>query len=199
MLTRLQRFKIRVKVELEPVNWSCIAVRGPGSSRVDALSGCFVVPCGWPGHEGVDILGAAPQPPDGVEELNLFDADRLRIEAGWPAMGSEITEATIPGETGLVPLAVSFTKGCYPGQELVERIDARGGNVPRRLRLIRGSAMFQSGDPVERDGSPVGVVTSVAMVEDGWLALGFVSRTVDVPADLTCAGVPVTVEAAGLG
>ncbi|MGD9795326.1 MAG: folate-binding protein YgfZ [Acidimicrobiia bacterium] len=199
LLARLKRFKIRVKLELEPVNWHCIAVRGPGSARVAVPEGCFAVACGWSGHEGIDIIGPAPSAPEGLEEINLFDADRLRIEAGWPAMGSEITEATIPGETGLVPLAVSFTKGCYPGQELVERIDSRGGNVPRRLRIIRGAGMFSTGDVIERDGDPVGTVTSVAMADDGWLALGYVSRTVDVPATLLCNGEAVTIEAAGMG
>ncbi len=51
-------------------------------------------------------------------------------------MGAELTDKTIPGETGLIELTVSFTKGCYTGQELVARIDSRGGNVPRRLRRL---------------------------------------------------------------
>ena len=48
-------------------------------------------------------------------------------------MGAELTAKTIPHETGIVERTVSFTKGCYTGQELVARIDSRGGNVPRRL------------------------------------------------------------------
>ena len=53
-------------------------------------------------------------------------------------MGRELTEDTIPGEGGqrLIDLSVSFTKGCYTGQELVARIDSRGGNVPRPVRVL---------------------------------------------------------------
>ena len=59
--------------------------------------------------------------------------EALRIEAGVPANGAELTDATIPAEAGqwLIDASVSFTKGCYTGQELVARIDSRGGNVPR--------------------------------------------------------------------
>jgi folate-binding protein YgfZ len=64
-----------------------------------------------------------------------------RVAAGWPAMGAEI----VPGETlvagsGLSAVAVDFRKGCYPGQELVERMDSRGAEAPRRLcRLPAGA------------------------------------------------------------
>ena len=57
--------------------------------------------------------------------------DDERIAAGWPGMGSEIIPGeTIPAETGLADVAVSYTKGCYPGQELVERMDSRGVRRP---------------------------------------------------------------------
>ena len=60
-----------------------------------------------------------------------------RVEAGWPAMGTEIVPGeTIPAETGVTLLAVDFKKGCYPGQELVERMDSRGADAPRRLRIL---------------------------------------------------------------
>ena len=73
-----------------------------------------------------------------------------RIRSRWPAMGRELTEKTIPAEiAGLVEMSVSFTKGCYTGQELVARIDSRGGNVPRPLRFIEidiGDAQQTVGD-----------------------------------------------------
>ena len=64
--------------------------------------------------------------------------ERQRILAGMPRMGSELTEDTIPGEGGqrLIDLSVSFTKGCYTGQELVARIDSRGGNSSRDITLL---------------------------------------------------------------
>ena len=67
--------------------------------------------------------------------------ERERIEAGWPRMGAEIVVGeTIPAETGLNAVAVNFKKGCYPGQELVERMDSRAAvgaplaPPPRRRR-----------------------------------------------------------------
>lgn len=97
-----------------------------------------------------------------------------RIEQGWPRMGAEILPGeTIPAETGVVGVAVSFTKGCYPGQELVERMDARGATAPRTLRRLRVAAGAQPGDPVlDPSGAEVGRVTSVA----GEVALGYVGR-----------------------
>src|SRR3954466_10772529 len=65
--------------------------------------------------------------------------DDQRIAAMWPKMGVEIIPGeTIPAETGLAAVAVSFTKGCYPGQELVERIDSRGSTAPRHLEGAEG-------------------------------------------------------------
>jgi folate-binding protein YgfZ len=100
-----------------------------------------------------------------------------RVEAGWPAMGAEITEATIPGELpDVVRVAVSFTKGCYPGQELVERMDSRAAQAPRHLVRLDVEAGAQPGDPIVVDGATVGALTSVA----GARALGFVKRGVEL-------------------
>ena len=90
--------------------------------------------------------------------------ERYRIAHGVPAMGAELTGDTIPAEAGkwLIDASVSFTKGCYTGQELVARIDSRGGNVPRPVRLlvIEGEVPVVPGADVRVDGQPVGVVTS---------------------------------------
>ncbi len=68
-------------------------------------------------------------------------------------------------------LSVSFTKGCYTGQELVARIDSRGGNVPRHLRLVRVDGEAPIGAAVEHDGRAVGSLTSVAPDDGGTIAL----------------------------
>ena len=83
--------------------------------------------------------------------------EALRIECGVPANGAELTEATIPAEAGqwLIDASVSFTKGCYTGQELVARIDSRGGNVPRPLR-----GLVVDGEPVVRGQRRSGTATS---------------------------------------
>ncbi len=110
------------------------------------------------------------------------DHEAARVAAGWPRMGAEIVpEETIPAVTGVVPLSVNFTKGCYPGQELVERMDSRGADAPRRLRILEIGADVAEGVSVgapvlDGDGNEVGTVTSVA----GGAALGYVKRGADV-------------------
>jgi folate-binding protein YgfZ len=100
-----------------------------------------------------------------------------RVAAGWPRMGAEIVPGeTIPAGTGLATLAVSFSKGCYPGQELVERMDSRAAQAPRSLRRLVVVDGARPGDPVVDGGAEVGVLTSVA----GTAALGWVKRGSDV-------------------
>ena len=69
--------------------------------------------------------------------------------------------------------AVSFTKGCYPGQELVERMDSRGVVAPRVVQVVDVPVGTVAGDPLVRDGDSIGTVTSVA----GTRALAFVKRS----------------------
>ncbi len=107
--------------------------------------------------------------------------EQARIAAGWPRMGAEIAPGeTIPSTTGITELAVDFTKGCYPGQELVERMDSRGADAPSSLRVLdvpAGSAGI--GDAViDGDGAAVGTITSVA--PDGTTAIASVKRGNDV-------------------
>ena len=178
LVARLERFKLRTKADFELLaDWRCVAVRGvalPGG--VDA---------GWPGVDGTDYLGPDVAPPPGIEEGTLSQYEALRIECGVPAMGRELTERTIPEEAGVVERSVSFTKGCYTGQELVARIDSRGGNVPRRLRglILDGDDVPADGSALTIDGVEVGTVTSAARSArlDAVVALAYVKRDVDVP------------------
>ncbi|MGD9999459.1 MAG: folate-binding protein YgfZ [Ilumatobacteraceae bacterium] len=162
MLGRLNRFKIRVKADIETVDWRCIAVRGGAASGLVA----------W--GTGADLLGPDVEPPDGVPQGSSDDLLLARIEAVWPAMFAEITPgSTIPAETGIADVAVSFTKGCYPGQELVERMDSRGSSAPRQLRRVEVAPGTTAGDPYVLDGVEAGVVTSVL----GTAALALVKRS----------------------
>ena len=181
----------------------------------------------WPGYEGVDLLGpqvaelvgleaiaaaGLPEEPAGLavtradglaalsESLGAAGVDGLevaRIRAGWPAMGRELTERTIPAEIGgLVEASVSFTKGCYTGQELVARIDSRGGNVPRPVRLLEIDAdAVAPGAEITVDGKAVGEITSAALDSAAGVtvALGPVHRRVAPPAEAEVAGVPAVV------
>ena len=111
--------------------------------------------------------------------------EAVRIEAGVPVMGAELTDRTIPAETGIVDRTVSFTKGCYTGQELVARIDSRGGHVPRHLRGVVLAGPAPAGATVEVDGRNAGALTSVARRPDGAVALAYVRRDVPIPVGAT--------------
>ena len=159
------------------LTWRCLAIRDAGAGARKGL----ILRAHWPAHDGVDYVGNDVEPPEGVEVGTAEEYERLRIEAGWPKMGAELTEKTIPAETGIVDRAVSFTKGCFTGQELVARIDSRGGNVPRHLCGIEAQeASLAVGAALTRDGKQVGTITSAS----GSIGLAYVSRDVEMPADL---------------
>ncbi|MEO7442048.1 MAG: glycine cleavage T C-terminal barrel domain-containing protein [Acidimicrobiales bacterium] len=193
--SRLGRFKIRVKAEIEPLAWRCLAVRGPGAPDVAVIAG-MVVRADWPGLRGFDLIGEAPAVDEGARRCGVEALDALRIEAGLPAMGAELTERTIPAEAGVVERTASFTKGCYTGQELVARIDSRGGKVPRRLRgvVVPGGVDAQGalsvGDALMVGDREVGRVTSVARSPslDAVVGLAYVHRDVEPPAEVAREG-----------
>lgn len=146
LAARLNRFRIRVNAEIT-------------TSQRD-LDGTGL--CGWWGTGEWD-----PGP----------GYDARRVAAGWPEMGAEIVPGErIPAEVGVVTAAVSLTKGCYPGQELVERMDSRGSQAPQQLRILDVAESAQPGDPIldpdDPSGQPAGTLTSVA----GGKALGYVRR-----------------------
>lgn len=170
MVARLNRFKIRVKAEITDLPWHCIAVRGVVAGDV---AGDVAGLASW--GEGVDLLGESPSAPPEARAGSADDLLAARVAAAWPAMGSEIVPGeTIPGETGVVAVAVNFTKGCYPGQELVERMDSRGAAPPKSLQSVTVAEGTAVGDAYTIDGAEVGVVTSVC----GTAALAMVKRGV---------------------
>src|SRR5262249_37334805 len=113
-----------------------------------------------------------------------------RIEAGVPRQGLDTDERTIPQEAGLETSAVSFTKGCFVGQELVCRIDTRG-HVNRYLRRLRsGSGALAAGATVTAGDGEVGTITSAA----GAVALAMLRREVEPASVVDVGGVPAAVE-----
>ena len=108
-----------------------------------------------------------------------------------PRQGFDTDERTIPQEAGLERVAVSFTKGCFVGQELVCRIDTRG-HVNRNLRRLRAaSGSMARGEAVAFEGREVGEVTSAA----GSVALAMLRREVEPGAQITAGAVEAVVEA----
>lgn len=205
VLTRLRRFLLRVDVSIEPVHRRCLSLRGPDSAAAAAsvADGVLAVPVDWRGLAGVDLFGPpdgdGPDAAGGVVRADPTGFEVLRVEQGWPAMGRELDTSTIPAEAGgwLVDASVSFTKGCYTGQELVARIDSRGGNVPRRLRglVLEGSEVPDVGAAVSTAGVERASVTSaVASPTVGApIALTVLHRSVDVGATVDVDGVSATV------
>jgi folate-binding protein YgfZ len=184
VIERLSRFKLRVKCDLDPLAWRCVAVRGPAAH--DLVEGGVLAD--WPGLPGADLVGESPASPEGVRTCSLEAYEAVRIEAGIPVMGRELDEGTIPAEAGVVDRSVSFTKGCYTGQELVARIDSRGGNVPRHLRgvILGDAATPPAGATLSVDGKEAGRLTSVAFSPRAGaaVALAYVRRAVEAPADV---------------
>jgi tRNA-modifying protein YgfZ len=112
-----------------------------------------------------------------VEEVPLEVAEVLRIEGGRPRMAIDMDNSTIPQEAGLNERAVSFTKGCYVGQETVARLHYRG-KPNRHLRGLRLAEPAERGDPIVLpDGKQVGTIGSTALSPTlGPIALAIVRR-----------------------
>lgn len=173
LLARVKRFMLRVKVDLELSTWTLHAYDTP----IDRVGFDAPIIAASADGRGIDVIGpdlAAPAEESQTAEEYL----RRRIVGGVPAMGSELDESTIPAEAGIVNRSVSFTKGCYTGQELVARVDSRGDNTPRRLRIVEGTGDAPAvGDGLFCDEKDAGVLTSVATTGEGWVALAYVRRS----------------------
>lgn len=156
-LARLNKFKIRVQCDFVLSTESVVAVRGlpaeshsapgtaPGTTPMaDSYAAVLALPGAvpaWRSNDGaIDIFATDPDAPiAGVSAIRMGAHDEYhaeRVRCAWPIFGIDITDASLPAETGLVDVAVSFTKGCYPGQELVERMDSRGSTAPRMLMRL---------------------------------------------------------------
>lgn len=125
----------------------------------------------------------------GALEIGGEDADVLRVEAGRPLFGVDMDTETIPLEAGIEDRAISFTKGCYVGQEVIIRVLHRGhGRIARRLvGLVIGGAEIPAAEDLilageQRIGEVTSAVRSPAL---GAIALGYVQR------DHTSPGTPV--------
>lgn len=187
----LTRFRIRVKAEIDDRTASTGLLTVVGEAEAAPSDGVRAMITSWGGVQGVDLLGSidsvraalAELVRRGVEERDAEEFEAFRIESGVPRLGVDMDEKTIPQEALLERDAVSFTKGCFLGQELVTRIDTRG-HVNRYLRRVRvdGSTVPPTGSTVVADGRDVGTVTSAAPLEGRVTALAMVRREVEPPA-----------------
>jgi tRNA-modifying protein YgfZ len=192
----LKRFKIRVKVDVIDCTdeWTVVAMRQ--STAQPDVPGAFRAQANWPNVAGVDLIGPRDVMREGVRAFlgggvrrgDFAAYERLRIEAGVPRLGVDIDDRTIPQEAFLERDAVSFTKGCFLGQELVCRIDTRG-HVNRYLRRLDVTGVVpEAGAEVVVDDRVVGTVTSVAPTETGAVALAMIRHEVEPPAEVHLRG-----------
>ena len=117
----------------------------------------------------------------GATQADPAAYETARIEAGVPRFGADITPENFPGETGVIDRAVSFEKGCYPGQETVARMHYRGHPNKTLYHLTIEGAEVVAGTEILQGEKVVGTVTSVAplSVDDSVAALGYLSRNAD--------------------
>jgi tRNA-modifying protein YgfZ len=165
---QLLRARFAAKCEIEPEEHTSTIVLGGGE-------GIPTRDYGVPAREVLDVDA------DGEAE----ELERMRIEAATPRFGREIDDRVLPAEAGLVERAVSFTKGCYPGQEPIARLHYRG-QANRRLAVLELEDDHQPAldSELRRGDKVVGRVTSSVP----GLALGYVRKEVEDGAALDVEG-----------
>jgi folate-binding protein YgfZ len=132
---------------------------------------------------GVDVIGERPDLPEASAET----AEILRIESGRPRLGFELGDDVIPQEAGINERAISFTKGCYVGQETVARLFYKG-KPNRHLRGLRLSEPVERGTPIHGGDKELGRVASTCLSPTfGPIALALVRREAE-PGDAVRVG-----------
>jgi tRNA-modifying protein YgfZ len=160
------RFAAKCEIELKPYRGYLQLGAGDGIRNDDY------------GVEAFESWGEAEREATEPDE----QLERLRIEAGTPVWGRELDETILPAEAGLDATHVSFTKGCYPGQEPIARLHYRGR--PNRRLAVLEVQNAAPGDEIFLGEKAVGRVTSAVP----GLALGYVRREVDDDAELEIGG-----------
>jgi folate-binding protein YgfZ len=215
----LQMYKIGREVEVRDASdeRSLLSLIGP---RAVEIAGCAPLPenacetvtvggaeclaVGAPA--GIDLIAPAAErerardallAADAVE-VSLEAAEILRIEAGRPRFGAEMGTETMPAEAGIVEQAVSFTKGCYIGQETVARLHYKG-KPNRHLRGLRFSAPVGPDKPVRLGEKEVGTLGSAAVSPAlGPVGLAILRREAEPGATVTVGEDGVTAEVVAL-
>lgn len=149
VIKRLSKFVLRAKVSMSLVDKLVRAYRGNDAVAIirDAITPAVITARPWwDDVNAIDVIGAANDVPVVGTQSDPSEIDAVRVDAGWPRMGVDIEVGDIPAATGVIPIAVSFSKGCYPGQELVERMDSRGTVAPIVLRAFAIGEDVSEGD-----------------------------------------------------
>ena len=169
--SHLSRMRLRAQCEIEAEQHESTLVFGGADGFASDWRGA-----------AREILDSGLEPTLSEEELEL-----RRIENGVPRWEREIDDRILPAEAGLDETHVSFSKGCYPGQEPVARLHFRG-HPNRGLRTLELDELPERDTPLLHDGREVGRVTSAARRHDGTIvALAYVRTEVPDDAPLALA------------
>ncbi len=164
----LTRMRLRAQCEIEREEHGLVLVFG----------GEIGFTTDWPGAR--EVLDQVVRLTLSEEELEL-----RRIESAVPRWGREIDDRILPAEAGLDATHVSFSKGCYPGQEPIARLHFRG-HPNRGLRVVELDEVPEQDAPLLHDGREVGRVTSAVRREDGTV-VGLAYVRTEVPDDASLA------------
>jgi folate-binding protein YgfZ len=166
----LTRMRLRAQCEIEPEEHQSVLVFGGTEGFATDRAGAR------------ELLDSALEPTLSEEEAEL-----RRIEDGVPRWERELDDRILPAEAGLDATHISFSKGCYPGQEPVARLHFRG-HPNRGLRVLELAEVPERDAPLLHEGREVGRVTSAARREDGTVvALAYVRTEVPDDAPLALA------------
>jgi folate-binding protein YgfZ len=183
----LERFVIMDDVVFEEVSATLRVVPVLGPEAVAPIAGlagdALRIANGRRGAPGVDLVVAADRAEPlrealvaaGARSLSAGDLEGLRILGGFARFGADMDATRLPMEAGLTRSAISFTKGCYTGQEVVLRATARG-HLQRGLVQLALPPGAGPGTPLSAGGQEVGRVTSAAETPEGRLGLGYLRR-----------------------
>jgi folate-binding protein YgfZ len=174
LMAHLSKYLISEEAELSPApELGVVGVIGP---KAEALPGALAVMPDLLGR-GLDMVFERPLPVPPLPKVDEATYEVLRVEAGAPKWGRELTEATIPLEANL-ERAIHYQKGCYIGQEVIARATYRGQMAKRLTGLLLDEQSPAAGTELFRGEKKVGVVTSVvrSAMLDQFVALAYVHR-----------------------
>ena len=199
---RLEDYIIADDVSVEDVTTECTGLTLLGAGVVAWFAQAPRVGLSFPGRrtsgETLEWIFPLSEWPNaraqlaGWAEIDGVAMERQRIAAGLPAVPADIGPADLPGEGGLEPVTISYTKGCYLGQEVMARLKSMG-QVRRRLQRVRGpGAAPQRPAALWQGGRQIGELRSaVDLAEGGFIGLAMVSLVSWQPAQ------PLALEVAG--
>lgn len=181
---RLESYLIadEVSVEDRTAEWSGLLLWGEGAEEARPPAGVVILPSRragpgalqWLVSRGTEFTARAALPGDAIA-ADIAAAERSRLRGGLPAVPIDLGPRDLPNEGGLDEVAISYTKGCYLGQEVMARLKNLG-TVRRRLHLVRGTGTPPAaGTPLFQAERKVGELRSAAADGDGFLAMAMLS------------------------